>query len=150
MYKRYIGYVTPFSPFSDEFIWNHETGLIIPHLLVLSFLPLLCLVSFLPHQSIVLCCPSALVWHYSLTDSRNKTGSPLDLLPIAPSSLPMPGGNTAFTQQVCPSVLMRCSFLSLFVLKHFVGVSSWLVSLICNWRCFFYLPFFNQHNKLFE
>ncbi|KAF3838659.1 hypothetical protein F7725_010427 [Dissostichus mawsoni] len=51
-------------------------------------------------QSIVLCCPSALVWHYSLTDSRNKTGSPLDLLPIAPSSLPMPGGNTAFTQQV--------------------------------------------------
>uniref|UniRef100_A0A8C4EVZ0 Mediator complex subunit 12 n=1 Tax=Dicentrarchus labrax TaxID=13489 RepID=A0A8C4EVZ0_DICLA len=51
-------------------------------------------------QSIVLCCPSALVWHYSLTDSRNKTGSPLDLLPIAPSGLPMPGGNTAFTQQV--------------------------------------------------
>uniref|UniRef100_A0A4W6BW58 Mediator complex subunit 12 n=1 Tax=Lates calcarifer TaxID=8187 RepID=A0A4W6BW58_LATCA len=51
-------------------------------------------------QSIVLCCPSALVWHYSLTDSRNKTGSPLDLLPIASSSLPMPGGNTAFTQQV--------------------------------------------------
>lgn len=52
-------------------------------------------------QSIVLCCPSALVWHYSLTDCRNKTGSPLDLLPIAPSSLPMPGGNSAFTQQVC-------------------------------------------------
>ncbi|KAJ1196557.1 hypothetical protein NDU88_000425, partial [Pleurodeles waltl] len=51
-------------------------------------------------QSIVLCCPSALVWHYSLTDSRIKTGSPLDHLPIAPSSLPMPGGNTAFTQQV--------------------------------------------------
>uniref|UniRef100_W5NE80 Mediator complex subunit 12 n=1 Tax=Lepisosteus oculatus TaxID=7918 RepID=W5NE80_LEPOC len=51
-------------------------------------------------QSIVLCCPSALVWHYSLTDSRNKTGSPLDLLPIAPSNLPMPGGNTTFTQQV--------------------------------------------------
>ncbi|XP_056899560.1 mediator of RNA polymerase II transcription subunit 12 isoform X3 [Takifugu flavidus] len=51
-------------------------------------------------QSIVLCCPSALVWHYSLTDCRNKTGSPLDLLPIAPSSLPMPGGNTALTQQV--------------------------------------------------
>uniref|UniRef100_A0A6Q2Y7J9 Mediator complex subunit Med12 domain-containing protein n=1 Tax=Esox lucius TaxID=8010 RepID=A0A6Q2Y7J9_ESOLU len=51
-------------------------------------------------QSIVLCCPSALVWHYSLTDSRNKTGSPLDLLPIAPSNLPMPGGNSTFTQQV--------------------------------------------------
>uniref|UniRef100_A0A8C9TFQ7 Mediator complex subunit 12 n=1 Tax=Scleropages formosus TaxID=113540 RepID=A0A8C9TFQ7_SCLFO len=51
-------------------------------------------------QSIVLCCPSALVWHYSLTDSRNKTGSPLDLLPIAPSNLPMPGGNNSFTQQV--------------------------------------------------
>uniref|UniRef100_W5KWG0 Mediator complex subunit 12 n=1 Tax=Astyanax mexicanus TaxID=7994 RepID=W5KWG0_ASTMX len=51
-------------------------------------------------QSIVLCCPSALVWHYSLTDSRNKTGSPLDLLPIAPSNLPMPGGNSTFNQQV--------------------------------------------------
>uniref|UniRef100_A0A671R980 Mediator of RNA polymerase II transcription subunit 12-like n=1 Tax=Sinocyclocheilus anshuiensis TaxID=1608454 RepID=A0A671R980_9TELE len=51
-------------------------------------------------QSIVLCCPSALVWHYSLTDSRNKTGSPLDLLPIAPSNLPMPGGNSSFNQQV--------------------------------------------------
>ncbi|XP_069603385.1 mediator of RNA polymerase II transcription subunit 12 isoform X3 [Ranitomeya imitator] len=51
-------------------------------------------------QSIVLCCPSALVWHYSLTDNRIKTGSPLDHLPIAPSSLPMPGGNSAFTQQV--------------------------------------------------
>uniref|UniRef100_A0A6I8N406 Mediator complex subunit 12 n=1 Tax=Ornithorhynchus anatinus TaxID=9258 RepID=A0A6I8N406_ORNAN len=51
-------------------------------------------------QSILLCCPSALVWHYSLTDSRIKTGSPLDHLPIAPSNLPMPGGNSAFTQQV--------------------------------------------------
>ncbi|XP_018430366.1 PREDICTED: mediator of RNA polymerase II transcription subunit 12-like, partial [Nanorana parkeri] len=51
-------------------------------------------------QSIVLCCPSALVWHYSLTDNRIKTGSPLDHLPIAPSSLPMPGGNSSFTQQV--------------------------------------------------
>ncbi|XP_044539037.1 mediator of RNA polymerase II transcription subunit 12-like, partial [Gracilinanus agilis] len=50
-------------------------------------------------QSILLCCPSALVWHYSLTDSRIKTGSPLDHLPIAPSNLPMPGGNSAFTQQ---------------------------------------------------
>uniref|UniRef100_A0A803SZV2 Mediator complex subunit 12 n=1 Tax=Anolis carolinensis TaxID=28377 RepID=A0A803SZV2_ANOCA len=51
-------------------------------------------------QSIVLCCPSALVWHYSLTDSRIKTGSPLDHLPIAPSNLPMPGVNTGFMQQV--------------------------------------------------
>lgn len=73
-------------------------------------------VYFCLHQSIVLCCPSALVWHYSLTDSRNKTGSPLDLLPIAPSSLPMPGGNTAFTQQVlsssvCPHTPGGCSVL---------------------------------------
>lgn len=59
-----------------------------------------CCLFLLSCQSIVLCCPSALVWHYSLTDCRNKTGSPLDLLPIAPSSLPMPGGNTALTQQV--------------------------------------------------
>ncbi|KAH0630773.1 hypothetical protein JD844_003966 [Phrynosoma platyrhinos] len=42
----------------------------------------------------------ALVWHYSLTDSRIKTGSPLDHLPIAPSNLPMPGVNTGFMQQV--------------------------------------------------
>lgn len=53
-------------------------------------------------QSIVLCCPSALVWHYSLTDSRIKTGSPLDHLPIAPSNLPMPGVNASFIQQVSP------------------------------------------------
>lgn len=54
----------------------------------------------LVRQTILLCCPSALVWHYSLTDSRIKTGSPLDHLPIAPSNLPMPEGNSAFTQQV--------------------------------------------------
>lgn len=54
-------------------------------------------------QTILLCCPSALVWHYSLTDSRIKTGSPLDHLPIAPSNLPMPEGNSAFTQQVSPA-----------------------------------------------
>lgn len=57
----------------------------------------------------MLCCPSALVWHYSLTDCRNKTGSPLDLLPIAPSSLPMPGGNTPFTQQVPRLMLIELS-----------------------------------------
>uniref|UniRef100_A0A670KFP8 Mediator complex subunit 12 n=1 Tax=Podarcis muralis TaxID=64176 RepID=A0A670KFP8_PODMU len=51
-------------------------------------------------QSIVLCCPSALVWHYSLTDSRIKTGSPLDHLPISPSNLPMPGVSAGFMQQV--------------------------------------------------
>lgn len=66
-------------------------------------------VLLLSHQSIVLCCPSALVWHYSLTDCRNKTGSPLDLLPIAPSSLPMPGGNTPFTQQVPRLMLIELS-----------------------------------------
>lgn len=67
---------------------------------IMSILISCCFLFLLSHQSIVLCCPSALVWHYSLTDCRNKTGSPLDLLPIAPSSLPMPGGNTALTQQV--------------------------------------------------
>ncbi|CAJ0948971.1 unnamed protein product [Ranitomeya imitator] len=63
-------------------------------------------------QSIVLCCPSALVWHYSLTDNRIKTGSPLDHLPIAPSSLPMPGGNSAFTQQGKHRVTKRGPALS--------------------------------------
>lgn len=52
-------------------------------------------------QTVTLCCPSALVWNYSTNDSKNANpGSPLDLLQVAPSSLPMPGGNTAFNQQV--------------------------------------------------
>nr|XP_034988306.1 mediator of RNA polymerase II transcription subunit 12-like protein isoform X2 [Zootoca vivipara] len=52
-------------------------------------------------QTITLCCPSALVWNYSTNESKNiNPGSPLDLLQVAPSSLPMPGGNSAFNQQV--------------------------------------------------
>ncbi|XP_073915815.1 mediator of RNA polymerase II transcription subunit 12-like protein isoform X11 [Castor canadensis] len=52
-------------------------------------------------QTVTLCCPSALVWNYSTNESKNTNpGSPLDLLQVAPSSLPMPGGNTAFNQQV--------------------------------------------------
>ncbi|XP_014392915.1 PREDICTED: mediator of RNA polymerase II transcription subunit 12-like protein isoform X2 [Myotis brandtii] len=52
-------------------------------------------------QTVTLCCPSALVWNYSTNDSKSvNPGSPLDLLQVAPSSLPMPGGNTAFNQQV--------------------------------------------------
>ncbi|KAM3930465.1 mediator of RNA polymerase II transcription subunit 12-like protein [Leptodactylus fuscus] len=52
-------------------------------------------------QTITLCCPSALVWNYSTNESKNTNpGSPLDLLQVAPSSLPMPGGNSPFNQQV--------------------------------------------------
>ncbi|NXJ10974.1 MD12L protein, partial [Odontophorus gujanensis] len=52
-------------------------------------------------QTITLCCPSALVWNYSTNESKNiNPGSPLDLLQVAPSSLPMPGGNSMFNQQV--------------------------------------------------
>nr|XP_045370415.1 mediator of RNA polymerase II transcription subunit 12-like protein isoform X2 [Camelus bactrianus] len=52
-------------------------------------------------QTVTLCCPSALVWNYSTNDSKSANpGSPLDLLQVAPSCLPMPGGNTAFNQQV--------------------------------------------------
>ncbi|XP_072329937.1 mediator of RNA polymerase II transcription subunit 12-like protein isoform X1 [Scyliorhinus torazame] len=52
-------------------------------------------------QTITLCCPSALVWSYSMNDSKSSNpGSPLDLLQVAPSCLPMPGGNSAFNQQV--------------------------------------------------
>nr|XP_033813858.1 mediator of RNA polymerase II transcription subunit 12-like protein isoform X2 [Geotrypetes seraphini] len=52
-------------------------------------------------QTVTLCCPSALVWNYSTNENKNiNPGSPLDLLQIAPSSLPMPGGNSAFNQQV--------------------------------------------------
>lgn len=115
----------PQTPFTDFYICPQHRPLVfglscmlqvsfICGLLFISFYKcghyLFCIFSlhlFLFHQSIVLCCPSALVWHYSLTDSRNKTGSPLDLLPIASSSLPMPGGNTAFTQQVPASVLIK-------------------------------------------
>ncbi|XP_021252420.1 mediator of RNA polymerase II transcription subunit 12-like protein isoform X7 [Numida meleagris] len=52
-------------------------------------------------QTITLCCPSALVWNYSTNENKNvNPGSPLDLLQVAPSTLPMPGGNSAFNQQV--------------------------------------------------
>ncbi|NXY15219.1 MD12L protein, partial [Atrichornis clamosus] len=52
-------------------------------------------------QTVTLCCPSALVWNYSTNENTNiNPGSPLDLLQVAPSSLPMPGGNSAFNQQV--------------------------------------------------
>lgn len=52
-------------------------------------------------QTVTLCCPSALVWNYSTNENKiANPGSPLDLLQVAPSSLPMPGGNTAFNQQV--------------------------------------------------
>uniref|UniRef100_A0A672VEX3 Mediator complex subunit 12L n=1 Tax=Strigops habroptila TaxID=2489341 RepID=A0A672VEX3_STRHB len=52
-------------------------------------------------QTVTLCCPSALVWNYSTNENKNvNPGSPLDLLHVAPSSLPMPGGNSAFNQQV--------------------------------------------------
>ncbi|XP_030071522.1 mediator of RNA polymerase II transcription subunit 12-like protein [Microcaecilia unicolor] len=52
-------------------------------------------------QTVTLCCPSALVWNYSTNENKSiNPGSPLDLLQIAPSSLPMPGGNSAFNQQV--------------------------------------------------
>lgn len=63
-----------------------------------SLTPWIFLVCF---QTVTLCCPSALVWNYSTNDSKSANpGSPLDLLQVAPSSLPMPGGNTAFNQQV--------------------------------------------------
>lgn len=45
-------------------------------------------------QIITLLCPSSLVWN-SLGDEKSSSflcGSPLDLLPCAPSSLPMPQG----------------------------------------------------------
>ncbi|XP_038607696.1 mediator of RNA polymerase II transcription subunit 12-like protein isoform X2 [Tachyglossus aculeatus] len=52
-------------------------------------------------QTVTLCCPSALVWNYSTNESKSlNPGSPLDLLQVAPSSLPMPGGNSTFNQQV--------------------------------------------------
>ncbi|XP_078266596.1 mediator of RNA polymerase II transcription subunit 12-like protein isoform X3 [Rhinoraja longicauda] len=52
-------------------------------------------------QTITLCCPSALVWNYSTNESKsNNPGSPLDLLQVAPSCLPMPGGSSTFNQQV--------------------------------------------------
>ncbi|XP_040610319.1 mediator of RNA polymerase II transcription subunit 12-like protein isoform X5 [Mesocricetus auratus] len=52
-------------------------------------------------QTVTLCCPSALVWNYSTSENKiANPGSPLDVLQVAPSSLPMPGGNTAFNQQV--------------------------------------------------
>lgn len=41
------------------------------------------------------------MWNYSTNENKNiNPGSPLDLLQAAPSSLPMPGGNSTFNQQV--------------------------------------------------
>ncbi|XP_062901407.1 mediator of RNA polymerase II transcription subunit 12-like protein isoform X1 [Mobula hypostoma] len=52
-------------------------------------------------QTITVCCPSALVWNYSTNESKSSNpGSPLDLLQVAPSCLPMPGGNSTFNKQV--------------------------------------------------
>ena len=45
-------------------------------------------------QAITLECPTALIWN-NLGEGKEKSllnGSPLDLLPCAPSSLPMPPG----------------------------------------------------------
>ena len=43
-------------------------------------------------QAVTLRCPGALVWHYFGEEKKSPvlSGSPLDLLPCAPSSLPMP------------------------------------------------------------
>ncbi|MGH0141441.1 UNVERIFIED_CONTAM: hypothetical protein FKN15_074225 [Acipenser sinensis] len=50
--------------------------------------------------TVTLCCPSALVWNYCTNESRSPTtGSPLDLLQVAPSALPMPGEKSVFNQQ---------------------------------------------------
>ena len=54
---------------------------------------LLCLSAVV--QAIVLSCSSSLVWH-NLGDGKSASplsGSPLDMLPVSPSSLPMPVGN---------------------------------------------------------
>lgn len=52
-------------------------------------------------QTVTLYCPSALVWDYSTNENKNiNRGSPLDLLQVVPSSLPVPDGNSAFNQQV--------------------------------------------------
>jgi len=62
---------------------------------------LLCLSAIV--QAIVLSCPSGLVWH-NLGDGKSGSplsGSPLDLLPCSPSSLPMPAGNDNKSVSVC-------------------------------------------------
>ncbi|RXM27437.1 Mediator of RNA polymerase II transcription subunit 12-like protein [Acipenser ruthenus] len=56
-------------------------------------------------QTVSLCCPSALVWNYCTNESRSPTpGSPLDLLQVALSALPMPGEKSVFNQQVRASI----------------------------------------------
>lgn len=81
--------------------------LILSHGLLLLVLSVTCLekeitsVLYCCLQTVTLCCPSALVWNYSTNENKNvNPGSPLDLLLFAPSSLPVPGGNSAFNQQV--------------------------------------------------
>ncbi|XP_069753552.1 mediator of RNA polymerase II transcription subunit 12-like protein isoform X2 [Narcine bancroftii] len=70
-----------------------------PEISSLNYVP-----SFYPEKktaTITLCCPSALVWNYSTNERKSSNpGSPLDLLQVAPSCLPMPGGSSTFNQQV--------------------------------------------------
>ena len=63
-------------------------------------------------QSITLRCPGALVWHYFGEDKKNPvlSGSPLDLLHCAPSSLPMPQGVDNQHVSVCTVHFDRCSY----------------------------------------
>lgn len=67
-------------------------------------------------QTVTLCCPSALVWNYSTNENKNvNPGSPLDLLQVAPSSLPMPGGNSAFNQQVS---FFHCQIIKIYFISQ--------------------------------
>lgn len=61
-------------------------------------------------QIITIRCPGALIWH-NLGEGKSNSilsGSPLDLLPCAPSSLPMPPG--VDNQQVCRTISLSSHF----------------------------------------
>lgn len=65
-------------------------------------------------QVITVKCPSAQVW-YPLDDSKSCIGSPIDLLPFAPSLLPLPvipddDKDALFEQQQLRYLLLWCCY----------------------------------------
>ncbi|KAI8498739.1 Mediator of RNA polymerase II transcription subunit 12-like protein, partial [Branchiostoma belcheri] len=59
-------------------------------------------------QTVTLCCPTALVWN-GVGESKSSavTGSPLDILPCAPSSLPLPSGLASAANQIRSNIRAR-------------------------------------------
>ena len=88
-------------------------------------------------QAITLGCPGALVWHNFGESKSNSVlcGSPLDLLPCAPSSLPMPPGmDNQYVSIPCHSraqhaqIFHLLRFFDCMNFKHIAVFDIWTIS----------------------